>query len=301
MGRELPLDNKSKKLDAAQIALLLQAEKVMELAAHVSDPVSDAPQGWKVFMSSSPDEAKTSGFFARIYERTGPLQAGESKYMVAFRGTDKLSDKKDLSADIEIGLRFLPHQYWKALAFVQNACKENGLKASELEFTGDSLGGYLARTVGSTLNVKKIWAFNSPGPTKKIKDCVENLIPGVSSPPGNRLIQVRSSSDLVSRWGYDEGIIFAIKTVGSPHSLVGLRQGIDAAISGQSLPPEKKQRLSLSLSSIYNSLSKRMTQSRFVNKLIDRLVGQTKGTAPPRNVYGIASLKRSAYMPYPKI
>ena len=250
----------------------------MELAEHVSLPDNSVPEGWKILESSSPDVTKTLGLFARIYERTGPVQEGESKYMVAFRGTDKISDKHDLAADVQIGLRMLPHQYWQALAFVQKACKKNNISRSDIEFTGDSLGGYLARTVGSTLGAKKIWAFNSPGPTKKVKDCVESLIPGVSSAPGDRLIQVRSVSDLISRWGYNEGIIFQIKTTGGPHSLTNLREGIDAALNGQAPPqPEKTKDRHLSLSSIYNALSKRMSRSHVVNRLINHLVGQSSG------------------------
>ena len=271
--REDPLP----QLNAEKTKLLRQAEEIMDLAQDVSSPDQDVPEGWKILVDSSPNEKNTAGFFARVYERTDPFKEKESKYAVAFRGTYKLlSDPQDLNADLAIALGHLPDQYAQALTFVQSACKEQGLNPAEMEFVGYSLGGYLAKTVGATLNARKIWTFNSPGPTEEIRDYVEHLIPGISSPPGKRLVQMRSVYDLISRWGYNEGIILEVKTVGGPHSLVSLRQGINDAINGQALPPSTPEKGPLSLSSIFNAFSKKMSQSKVVNKIINIIVGQTK-------------------------
>lgn len=266
------VEKKPELPDARKKELLQQSLKVMPLVENVNGtPDASAPEGWRLVAASDPPGKNgTQDLYAKIYERIGPVPAGEKKYAVAFRGTDKLTDHGDLDADLGIAFRKLPNQYWEALDFIEAACKENNINPSDMLYTGHSLGGYLARTVGTTLGARSIWTFNSPGPTEKIRNELGQFIPGLSAPPGDGLVQIRSSNDLVSAWGYKEGITVEVKTQGNHHGLAGLRQAVDDTLAGRAPTPAPRQKLSLS--SVFNEVAKRMANSPVVHNLIERLV-----------------------------
>jgi hypothetical protein len=229
------------------------------------------PAGWRVVASTAKPQPDINGFFARVYERIGPVLPGEARYAVAFRGTNGIGDLKDLDADLDIAFRRLPGQYRQALAFIRNVCEKNNINPEEMMLTGHSLGGYLAVAVGTALGAHKMWAFNSPGPTQRIRNRLASEIPCISKPPGNNLVQVRSVDDLISKWQYDQGIIIGVKTAGDSHSLDNLRQGIIDEIAGrppQPAVPVKK----FSLARVFNAVSGVLARSKLAGAVIKRLM-----------------------------
>jgi hypothetical protein len=261
--------------EAKRLELLKQASGIMALAADVYNVAgTEAPEGWRIVAKADPPPGDGAGFYARVYERIGPVPPGAAKYAVAFRGTKKISDIRDLKDDAEITLRRIPGQYEQGLAFVQRVCQENNINTAEMMFTGHSLGGYLAISVGETLGAKNIWAFDAPSPTQKTREKLLKKIPGVSGPAGDGLVHIRSIYDIIGKWGCDEGIIIGLKTSGFYHSLANLRQAVDAAISdgkpAEALVAPKKR----SLSAVFNAISKRLATSRLANWTIRRLFGE---------------------------
>jgi hypothetical protein len=264
---------------ADQINLLRQSLQPLALAHDVYNTNSTKdPDGWKVVASSSPPGEWESGFFAQIYEKVGPLAPGESRYVAAFRGTDSIKDKKNLDADLQIIFRKLPNQHNEGLAFVKGFCEKNNINPAEVALTGHSLGGYLAITIGMALGTERIWAFNSPGPTREVRNELSNKIPGISKPPCKGLVQVRSTHDLISRWQYAEGKVIDIKTPGFHHKLLNLQVGIEAILSGQPLKPDLPGKKTLS--SVFNALSSRLAMSGTVSKIINKLFGSQSAHKP---------------------
>lgn len=269
----------TKNFSAEQIGLLRQSLKFLELSQDVyNTKATQAPPGWKIAATSALSGQWNGGFFARIYEKDGPVAPGEPRYVVAFRGTDKITDKQNLDADLQITFRQLPVQHNLGEAFVKNFCEKNNVNSSEMAFTGHSLGGYLAITVGMTLGVHKTFVFNSPGPTRQIRDQLSTKIPGLSKPPCKGLVQIRSAYDVIARWQYPEGKIIDVATTGGNHSLGNLKQGIEAAINGQQLPPGPG--VKKNLSSIFNEISKRLAQSGTAGNLLNKIFGRDAPRPP---------------------
>jgi len=270
-----------KAYSAEQIQLLKQSLKLLPLAQDVYNVDSKtAPAGWKLVASATPPQPGVGGFFGKIYERIGPVAVGEPRYAVAFRGTHNIQEKKNFDADAQIVFRQLPAQYYEGLEFVKNFCDKNNVSPADMEFTGHSLGGYLGITIGTTLGTNKVWAFNSPGPTKQIRNELISKIPGLSKPLCCKgLVQIRSSYDVIARWQYEEGKIIDIKTTGGNHGLGSLQEGIEAIISGKPLPVAPPQKPTLS--SIFNEISKRLAESKKIINIIDKLHGGQRGKKPP--------------------
>jgi hypothetical protein len=270
----------AKNFSPEQTDLLRQSLKYATLSQDVYNVSAEqAPSGWKIVADSALSEEWKGGFFARIYEKDGPVAPGEPRYVIAFRGTDDfIKDKKNREADLQIAFWKLPGQYNQAEAFVKDFFDRNKIKPDEVAFTGHSLGGYLAITVGMALGVDKIWTFSSPGPTKGIRDQLTRKIPGLSKPPCKGLVQIRSAYDVIARWQYPEGKIIDVETSGGNHSLGILKEGIEAAVSGRQLPPGPGVRGELA--SIFNELSKRLALSGTAEKLINKIFGKNKPRPP---------------------
>jgi hypothetical protein len=263
---------------AEQLNLLRQSLKVVPLAQDVYDTKStQAPPGWKIVANSSLTGQWNGGFFGRIYEKEGPLAPGETRYVVAFRGTDSIRDKQNRDADLQIIFRKLPTQHNHAVKFVKDFCDKNNLNAADMTFTGHSLGGYLAISAGITLGVHKMWAFNSPGPTREIRNTLSKNIPGISKTPCQGLVQIRSNYDVIARWQYPEGKIIEVETNGGNHSLANLRAGIEAAINGQKLEAVPIRR---SIASFFNEVSKRLSQSAAGNRLLHKIFSRGRPRPP---------------------
>lgn len=247
-------------------AKLQHASDMARLSGHAySHDDTVLPQGWKQIDDSSKTIDAHTGFYAALYEKTDAKE-GEQKYAIAFRGTKVFYD---IASDVDIALRQVPGQFALAMGFVEDSCKKHKINLEDMELTGHSLGGYLARTVGTALPVKKVWTFNSPGPTEATRDYLAKLLPE-NALPNDKLIQFRSKFDLISHWGYDEGEIIEVKTKGDHHSLQNLSQQI-ARLENPSLPNVAVGGKVFSLSGVFNRVSKLAMQSKMLAQCIHKL------------------------------
>lgn len=102
------------------------------------------------------EEAQTfvqhhSGFEGGIFE------CGDT-WVVCYRGTSP-SDKRDIGADIKIGLKLIPDQFFPAMALFERARISHG---NNVVITGHSLGGGLAQLVSAASTYPAV-TFNAPG------------------------------------------------------------------------------------------------------------------------------------------
>ncbi len=283
--KEAMKKNKTPRISPQErLNLLKQAEKIVPFAQNAAAaPNAAPPPGWKVLASADPKAGNNNGLFAKIYERIAPPPPGEPKYIVAFRGT-KLNDREDISADLDIMFLKIPRQYQQGLNFVQDVCAKNGIDPAEMTYTGHSLGGYLARTIGTTLGAKHIWTFNAPGPSRKIARRLEEKIPGISQSPGDGLVQIRTANDIVSVWGYNQGLTISLDMRGRPHSLNNLAAAIRDTVEKKPLKPVALPPKG-SLTAIFDAISGKIARSALAEDVIRKIFrnGASQTQKPPKN------------------
>ncbi len=105
-----------------------------------------------------------SGFEGGIFE------CGDT-WVVRYRGT-RPSDSRDLKADLHIGLKRIPEQFYPAMALFERAKLSHG---SKVVVTGHSLGGGLAQLVSAASTHPGV-TFNAPG-MKSIADGLAGKTP----------------------------------------------------------------------------------------------------------------------------
>lgn len=235
------------------------------------------PPGWEVVTSSSPDPDKTAGFYARLYRNTAPVP-GDPAYAIVFRGTHK-TDWSDIHADVRIFLQQLPKQHAQALDFVKKVSAQYNIQPMNMELIGHSSGGYLARTVATVLGAHRVLTLNSPGPSAKTKEELVKQAGGDHLPP-NRLFQIRAVDDIVSKWGYVEGIVLEVDTKDDFHSLAQLRKGVEDVMKGIEPKGPAKKPHPLSLTGLFNNFSQKVTRSGRVREKIHQIFGNDQ---PPRS------------------
>ena len=280
---------KNTQVSPAEKTLLAQSQPFMALSGNVYDTATtDAPDGWKIVASNKNNgQQNVDGFFVRIYEK---LDAnGQPHYAVSFRGTDKITDIRDMGADVKIALLKLPHQYDHGVKFVADFCREKKIDPSSLSFTGHSLGGYLAATVGTFFNSKNIWTFNAPAPDAMTwNNIARTKSPAVSAVPGPGWVQIRSNNDLVSKWGYYKGATtVSIDTTGSPHGLGTLRDGALKIVEGKPVihpvNSAKSGFLSRVFNAVVNNVSRKLATSMVVSLSISFVMAAGPGDRPRFN------------------
>jgi len=225
------------------------------------------PAGWQIVQTSDKLLGHKSNFFGALYMKQDP-ETGEKKYVLAFRG----SDGNDLKANFAIAQGKLPRQHAHAVDFVYKACDAAGIRIEDVEVTGHSLGGYLARTVGHTLPVKKVWAFAGPGPGPKTRAYLEKLVPK-NSLPNDRIIQIRSKYDVIGLYGSEEKIVLELNTKGSHHAIKAIRNYID-----KKLNPDNPQPLKVKtgfLERVFNVVSKKLASSETLRNALRSLFKHT--------------------------
>ena len=270
----------------AEKTLLVQSQPFMALSGNVYDTsTAAAPDGWKIVASNKNNgQQNVDGFFVRIYEK---LDAnGQPHYAVAFRGTDKITDIRDVGADAKIALLKLPHQYDHGVKFVADFCREKNIDPSSLSFTGHSLGGYLAATVGTFFNSRNIWTFNAPAPDAMTwNNIASTKSPTVSTVPGPGWVQIRSNNDLISKGGdYKGATTVSIDTAGSPHGLGALREGAVRITEGKSavhtVSSAKSGVLSRVFNTVVNNVSRKLATSMVVGLSISFVMAAGPGDRP---------------------
>ena len=254
-----------------------------KLSRHVYGAGDALPEGWKVSLESSPKVEKKTGFFATLYERTSPKD-GEIKYAVAFRGTTpRLSNIID---DIKIALGILPRgTYGTAIKFLQQVCKQKNIKPTDIAVGGHSSGGLIAKLAAYKLSIKKVFAFNSPGASKRVlREITRSLqkdIPKQDKPYIPEILELRSSKDLIGAFRIKLPGIEEIKTIkldtngdyGLHHSIEELVHSISKELGDNEPTISPKELKSLPLKTA-NSVSEIMANSETVGKVISKFLGE---------------------------
>ncbi|RDU61270.1 hypothetical protein CQA53_10385 [Helicobacter didelphidarum] len=181
----------------------------VELNPHKQD---DEIQVGKLKGEFSPNQAKrfferydlllhqpntSSGFSATLFEDLGEIDKStgkrkevpkDSKYILAFRGTEMSSDKikatlKDFYEDFLLGTNQIPEQYFDLIHFVETKIKPKIYDTSSQSYpkmmiVGHSLGGFLAQMCALSLcdnkneaNINEVYTYNNikPKPPKELQ------------------------------------------------------------------------------------------------------------------------------------
>lgn len=157
----------------------------------------------------------TSGFSGKLY-------TDGNRFVISFCG---FSDAGDILPVIEAGFKGLPSQLDDALNFTLLCAEKYGIDKSQMEFTGHSLGGYLAKSIGLYYGGHTVWTFNNPG----LKFGDDELLraffnaKGIDSPEiPPAIVTINSAFDLVSKWGVQKGRVIEVETEGNHHNMTVL-------------------------------------------------------------------------------
>ncbi|MFH1158319.1 MAG: hypothetical protein V1721_05480 [Pseudomonadota bacterium] len=270
------------------------AGEMAALSAHVygdkdvtATRVQELPEGWKVRAESSPDVEKKTGFFGRLYERTTDPKDGETRFAFIFRGTTP--QLPTIIDDVKIALGHLPRgQFEAALDFMRETkrqvCEQEGLKPAEFKFDtgGHSLGGALAREAGRVMEADKVWAFNAPGESKKVKSYSRFLSKGAQEP---EVMDIGSSYDIINAFKTsgigEKAVKINLKTDGSSlhHSLEGLRKAMEEdRLNNKPVMTRQPDSIKKAL----NLISKDVSQSRFMQAVFNGVLGHGSEKKQPK-------------------
>jgi hypothetical protein len=277
------MTRQQKEISATDKALLTQALPYMALSHNVYRPdEAPTPMGWKPVATTDEIQKERDGFCARIYERFDA--AGKPHYAIAFRGTNNILSKKDLIADVRIFFTRLPPQYERALKFVEDFCREKNVNPADMIYTGHSLGGYLATTVGATFNSKNIWTFNAPAPDAPTwRNIAHHRSPDIPTTSGVGWVDVRANNDFISRWGYyGHASTITIDTSSPPHGLDTLYKAASDITNGKPVSPALRQRgfLKRAFNMAVTVVSAVMARSRVVGLALKFIMAVGPGEKP---------------------
>ncbi len=250
------------------------------LASHVYFREPDRPPrgGWQVVATSDEWMPGKRAFFGALYTREN-CKTGEKEYAVAFRGTDG----DDLKSNFMIAVGGLPSQFKDALAFTKLASEKANVPLHDIALTGHSLGGYLARTVGRVLDVKKVWAFSSPGPSKETQAYLEKLAP--TALPNDKIVHIHSRHDIISLLGTSEKMQLELNTSEQHHAINKIRNHLANMLKGPNAPQIPLNRKVGLLERAFNVVSKPVAAGVHLLRSIKKL-GPYK--QPPRPAFQLA-------------
>jgi pimeloyl-ACP methyl ester carboxylesterase len=173
--------------------------------------------------SRSPVRVPEQDVFCAGKEFAGGAYAGSDGVgIIAFRGSREMEDWK--GANLEIIRRQLPErQIGSALAFFASAYRAlERVGCRRYVVVGHSLGGGLAAVVAATVTWVPVRGvtFNAPGLAQFAGAATGGLDLGY--PNAENVLNFRSDTDVVSRWGCHIGKVYDVPGAG--------RHGIDAFI-----------------------------------------------------------------------
>jgi pimeloyl-ACP methyl ester carboxylesterase len=174
--------------------------------------------------SHRPVRVPEEAVFCAGNEFAGGAYAGnEGVGIIAFRGSREMEDWK--GANLEIVRRQLPErQLGSALAFFASAYRTlERAGCRRYVVVGHSLGGGLAAVVSAAVTWVPVRGvtFNAPGLAQFATASTENGL-GLGHPNADNVLNFRSDTDIVSRWGHHIGKVYDVPGAG--------RHGIDAFI-----------------------------------------------------------------------
>lgn len=247
------------------------------LSSHVyfREPNQPPRGGWQVVATSDELMPGKRAFFGALYTREN-CHTGQKEYAVAFRGTDG----NDLKSNFMIAVGGLPSQFKDALAFTKLAAAKADVPMNQIALTGHSLGGYLARTVGRVLDVKKVWAFSSPGPSKETRAYLEKLSP--SALPNDKIVHIHSRHDIISLLGTSEKMEMELNTQGQHHAINKIRNHLANMLKGPNAPQIPLNRKVSLLERVFNAVSKPVASGVHLLRSIKNLAQYKQ---PPRPAF----------------
>lgn len=232
------------------------------------------PDGWHVVATSEDLMPGKRGFFGALYARENPA-TGETDYTVAFRG----SDGNDLKSNFAIAAGLLPPQHNDAVAFTRLAAEKAGIGTDKITLTGHSLGGYLARTVSRVLDVEKVYAFSSPGPSKEVRDYLEKQAPNAL--PNDKIIHIRSKDDIIGLWGTQESVTLELNTQTKHHAVKSVRKHL-SLLAGEVPDPALMNRKAGFLERAFNAVSKPLSDGLRLYRALKNLGKYLRPQSPPQ-------------------
>ncbi|HDX9614522.1 TPA: DUF1906 domain-containing protein [Bacillus toyonensis] len=220
-------DNGVKEIEKEKLSFTLQLAEMAnntyddELKSEEEDPAKafKSPGGW-VLHKKHTNQSITS-FDVYVYRKE--ISKDKYAYTVAFRGSQQWQDWviQDL---LQVGLSVGGLQIAEATNFVKELIETDGKKMSHLYITGHSLGGYLAQWVQSEMIDENIpWVesntvtFNAPGLSPNINflelahqaKVIKKLANSKLKKYDDFIINHRIEQDIISKFGFDLGILYA--------------------------------------------------------------------------------------------
>ncbi|PGB58373.1 glycoside hydrolase domain-containing protein [Bacillus toyonensis] len=220
-------DNGVKEIEKEKLSFTLQLAEMAnntyddELKSEEEAPANPfkSPGGW-VLHKKHTNQSITS-FDVYVYRKE--ISKEKYAYTVAFRGSQQWQDWviQDL---LQVGLSVGGLQIAEATNFVKELIETDGKKMSHLYITGHSLGGYLAQWVQSEMIDENIpWVesntvtFNAPGLSPNINflelahqaKVIKKLANSKLKKYDDFIINHRIEQDIISKFGFDLGILYA--------------------------------------------------------------------------------------------
>ena len=131
---------------------------------YFKDTPDDMIVNGKIYKVLDHKSTSITDFQGLLLEEIDSSGKATGKYVVAFRGTESITDKL---VDFVIAGHYNA-QYSAAVDFVNSALERNGIDISNLTLTGHSLGGILTQQVGAKLKLKG-YAYNPLGANALVK------------------------------------------------------------------------------------------------------------------------------------
>lgn len=184
----------------------------------------------------------SSSFAASLYKRTDE-KTGQEEYAIAYRGMTGVDDLDDA---VIMAVAGFPKQFYDAYEFAQEVAEIYGIDLSKTDFTGHSMGGYLAQAVGVACNAEHIWMFNSPAMREKdMLALPEKLaaVLGAEKAPheddidytrlSERITAFRTQNDPVARLRKSHGTVVQGGFEKKPHSIATLEKLLEDQAAGR--------------------------------------------------------------------
>ncbi|TBX40596.1 DUF1906 domain-containing protein [Bacillus toyonensis] len=220
-------DNGVKEIEKEKLSFTLQLAEMANntyketIKSEEEDPANafKSPGGWVLYKK----HAKPSIISFDVYVYRKEISKEKYAYTVAFRGSQQWQDWviQDL---LQVGLSVGGLQIAEATNFVKELIETDGKKMSHLYITGHSLGGYLAQWVQSEMIDENIpWVesntvtFNAPGLSPNINflelahqaKVIKKLANSKLKKYDDFIINHRIEQDIISKFGFDLGILYA--------------------------------------------------------------------------------------------
>lgn len=183
----------------------------------------------------------SSSFAASLYKRTNK-KTGKDEYAIAYRGMTGVDDLDDA---VIVAVAGFPKQFYDAYEFAQEVAEIYGIDLSKADFTGHSMGGYLAQAVGVACNAENIWMFNSPAMRDKdmlaVPDKLAAVLGADKAPHeddidytrlSERITAFRTQNDPVARLRKSHGTVVQGGFERKPHSIATLEKLLEDQAAG---------------------------------------------------------------------